>query len=64
MRTAQPRFIAKLKRFPRSVRWGVYDQHRASWPVRTPETGRVKQDLRSEEEAQAEADRLNERVSG
>lgn len=52
------RFIAKAQ----GKRWGIYDTHRGSWPIRTPEVGIVGQDFPDEAAAQAEADRLNGEV--
>lgn len=43
--------------------WGVYDTQFASWPMERAEFGRVKQDHKTEADAQAEADRLNGRAS-
>jgi hypothetical protein len=51
-----PRVIAKQDR----KGWGVYDRERASWPIQVPGFGRVAQDLRSQEEAETEAQRLED----
>lgn len=51
--------IAKQTTLGRSKIWGVYDTERASWPALVPGFGRVEQAHGSEEDAQAEADRLN-----
>lgn len=41
--------------------WNVYDRELGSWPGRRPSPiGKVKQDMSSEEEAAAEAARLEE----
>lgn len=53
------RAVAKETTLGKRKVWGVYDAERASWPAQVPEFGKVKQDLPTEEEAQAEADRLN-----
>lgn len=53
------RFVAKQI----NKSWGVYDIQRGSWPVQTPELGLVKQDLKTEAEAQAEADRLTASIT-
>lgn len=60
MRPGEPRYVAKAIQRPRSVRWGVYDRQEASWPVQRPDLGKVKQEMRTEAEAQTEADRLND----
>lgn len=52
------RFIAKLFDAKKKI-WGIYDKARGSWPVRSPELGEVKQDLKLELEAAEEAERLN-----
>lgn len=41
------------------IGWGVYDRVGGSYPYRTPELGEVAQDLATEVEATAEAERLN-----
>lgn len=56
---ARIRFITKRVQVgPRSFRWRVYDVPRASFPYLTNELGKVKQDVTTEREAQAECDRL------
>lgn len=40
-------------------RWRVYDMFDGSYPFQRPVLGRVAQDVATEAEAQAEADRLN-----
>lgn len=52
------RFIAKLFDAKKKL-WGVYDKARGSWPITSPQLGDVKQELKLESDAQAEADRLN-----
>lgn len=52
------RYIVKPEQVGRRTLWGVYDRQRGCWPVTLAGFGRVKQDLDTEEEAQAEADRL------
>jgi hypothetical protein len=52
------RYIAKLWDAKKKL-WGVYDRAMASWPGTRPDTGDVKQELKLESDAQAEADRLN-----
>lgn len=51
------RFVAK----PLGKKWGVYDTVLGSWPGERPGIGRVKENL-SEQEAQQEADRLNQHL--
>ena len=51
------RFIAKEFGLGRAKVWGVYDREKASWPITTAVTGRVKQNMKTEAEAQTEADR-------
>ena len=51
--------IAKQTTRGRSQVWGVYDTERGSWPALVSGFGRVEQVHGSEEDAQAEADRLN-----
>lgn len=50
------RFIAKQD--GRGL-WGVYDRTMASWPYIRADLGVVRQDMSTEAEAQAEADRCN-----
>ncbi len=52
------RFIAKQ----RDRTWWVYDKDRGSWPRRIPGAGLVRTSFRTEAEAQAEADRVEEAV--
>jgi hypothetical protein len=52
------RYIAKLFDAKKKL-WGIYDKARGSWPVTRPDIGDVKQELKLESDAQAEADRLN-----
>ena len=52
------RYVAKSFGDGRQRRWGVYDLRTASWPVNRVPFGAVKQNIRTEEEAQTEADRL------
>lgn len=40
--------------------WRVYDVFEASYPYQKPGMGKVLQDVKTQAEAQAEADRLNE----
>lgn len=52
------RFIAK-QRMDAHRTWGVYDTERAAWPIMMrPPVGPVQQQLKTEAEAQAEADRV------
>lgn len=44
--------------------WGVYDRVMASWPIVRNDLGIVQQNLSTEAEAQAEADRCNELMKG
>lgn len=57
------RFVAKSQTTGRNTTWGVYDRERACWPVITPEVGKVKQAMSTEEEARVEAERLEKKVT-
>lgn len=43
----------------RTRQWGVYDHERGLWPLNTPWTGVLKEDM-TQAQAEAEAKRLNE----
>jgi hypothetical protein len=60
MSTSERRYVAKQFTQGRHKLWGVYDQVSYSWPVINRELGQVKQNMKSEAEAQAEADRCEE----
>lgn len=57
--TGELRFVAKV--WAGKV-FGVYDRARGSWPVQTPELGKVAQET-SQADAEVEAERLNARVA-
>ena len=61
MDKTQRRFVVKTIGEGRAQRFGVYDRARGSFPIDTPETGKVAQRHTTAEAAQAEADRLEER---
>ena len=60
MSTSERRYIAKQFGLGRYQFWGVYDKDMASWPISTADLGMVKQNMRTQAEAQVEADRCEE----
>lgn len=64
LRPGETRFVARSQALGRDVVWAVYDRQRSCFPVTVAGFGGVRQAMATEEEAQAEADRLAAFVNG